>query len=632
MMKKEKNEHIERILSTLPTSPWVYQMKDDKGGVLYVWKSVNLKSRVSSYFRDNSNLNPAKRQMVGKVKDIEIIICQTEVEALVLETNLIKHLSPKYNILMKDDKNLTYIKITSWIIPEILKSRKKINDGWIYYWPYTQWADISENIKNLKRIFKIRNCKLLFERRWGIFNIFWSAKKSIPCMDYYIGICPGPCQWTDTTIQEHADNVMNLRKFLDGGNKEVISQLESKMREHAKYLEFEKAGKLKNQIDAMKILSERQIARDVLPWNHDILAILQNYWKVFIWLLQIRAGKMIGIFRTSIELNGEEYDRIIVQFLARQYIETESDYPDNLFIMEDIQDLWLMTFFRDKGIVVKTVVNGVQKELYDFAMNQVREYAYKSELQSLEQKTLTREHMASILTELGYSAPGKWEIRFECYDISHTHGQFTIASRVYMSNGKMDNSLYRKYKIKTLLAWEIDDFASHKEVMERRVIEGLTEWNFPNLILIDWWKWQLSSALKWVKEWVYRYCMEHWFELNEAMSRLPFFASIAKREEEIFVPHKKDSILFGKWTPELMILQKLRDESHRFSITANRSSRTKAMKKNILEEIPGIWPVTRKKLLRIAGSIENLSSLSYEEITKVCTEKQYKSLCEHWII
>ena len=631
-MKKEKNEHIEKILSTLPTSPWVYQMKDSKGGVLYVGKSVNLKSRVSSYFRENADLNPAKKQMVTKVRDIEIIICQTEVEALVLETNLIKHLSPKYNILMKDDKNLTYIKITSWIIPEILKSRKKINDGWVYYWPYTQWADIHENIKNLKRIFKIRNCKLLFQKQWKDFSIFWAAKKGIPCMDYYIGICPGPCQWTDDTIQEHADNVMNLRKFLDGGNKEIISRLESKMRDYAKNLEFEKAGKLKSQIDAMKVLSERQIARDVLPWNHDILAILQNYGKVFVWLLQIRSGKMIGVFRTSIELNGEEYDRIIVQFLARQYMEGETDYPDNLFITEDIQDPSLIAFFHDKNITLKSVDIWVQKELYDFTMNQVREYAYKSELQSLEQKTLTREHMTSILTELWYVVPKKWEIHFECYDISHTHGQFTIASRVHMLNGKMENSLYRKYKIKTLAAWDIDDFASHKEVMERRTIEGLTEWNFPNLILIDGGKCQLSSALQWVKEWAYKYSLEQWLDINEVMLRLPSFASIAKREEEIFVPHKKESILFGKWTPELMILQKLRDESHRFAITANRSSRTKAMKKNILEEIPGIWPVTRKKLLRIAGSIENLSSLPYEEIMKVCTESQYISLREHWII
>lgn len=631
-MKKEKNEHIEKILSTLPTSPWVYQMKDSKGGVLYVGKSVNLKSRVSSYFRENADLNPAKKQMVTKVRDIEIIICQTEVEALVLETNLIKHLSPKYNILMKDDKNLTYIKITSWIIPEILKSRKKINDGWVYYWPYTQWADIHENIKNLKRIFKIRNCKLLFQKQWKDFSIFWAAKKGIPCMDYYIGICPGPCQGTETAIHEHADNVMSLKKFLDGGNKEVISRLEWKMREYAKNLEFEKAGKLKSQIDAMKVLSERQIARDVLPWNHDILAILQNYGKVFVWLLQIRSGKMIGVFRTSIELNGEEYDRIIVQFLARQYMEGESDYPDNLFIAENIHDPSLLAFFHDKNITLKSADMWVQKELYDFTMNQVREYAYKSELQSLEQKTLTREHMTSILTELWYVVPKKWEIHFECYDISHTHGQFTVASRVHMLNGKMENSLYRKYKIKTLAAWDIDDFASHKEVMERRTIEGLTEWNFPNLILIDGGKWQLSSALKWAKEWAYKYSLEQWFDINEVMLRLPSFASIAKREEEIFVPHKKESILFGKWTPELMILQKLRDESHRFAITANRSSRTKAMKKNILEEIPGIWPVTRKKLLRIAGSIENLSSLTYEEIMKVCTESQYISLREHWII
>lgn len=271
--------------------------------------------------------------------------------------------------------------------------------------------------------------------------------------------------------------------------------------------------------------------------------------------------------------------------------------------------------------------------MLDFLHNQLREFAYKNQLSTLEQKTLSRATMESILKKIGYNIPKKWPIIFECYDISHTHGQFTYASRVVIKNGKPDTSSYKKYKIKTLLAGEIDDFASHQETMMRRTIEGISENNFAHLTIIDGWKWQLSSAITGILQW------KNYTENSDTHRKNPDFdmsifnnfpiCSIAKREEEIFIPNEKNPILFEKWSPELMLLQKARDESHRFAITANKSARNKAMKKNILEEIPWIGPVTRKKLLKIAGSIDGIQNISENEIQKIINIRQLEILKEH---
>ncbi len=632
-MKFQPSEHLERILSTLSKSPWVYQMKDADGKILYVGKSKNLKSRVSSYFRDIKSLTPAKKQMVLKIIDIEVILCQNEVEALVLETNLIKHLSPKYNILMKDDKNLAYIKITSWEIPELIKVRNKFHDGWMYYWPFTQWSDIHENIKNLKRIFKIRNCKYVFIRSHNGWKIDKKSIQSIPCMDYYIWICPGPCLWEDKNIQEHTNNILRLQHFLAWDDKKIFIELHEKMKNYAKNFEFEEAWKIKVQIEAMKNLSEKQIARDVIPWDHDVFVAIEKYDKLFVGLLQIRSGKTVWIFRTILESKIEWKDCMITQFLARQYLSEDSDIPESIIMLEDISDTSLLLYFKKRKISIRNSIHWIYQEIFDFTTNQVREFAYKNELQMLEQKILSRENMASILSQLFQVSIKKWSIEFECYDISHTHGYFTTASRVLMSNGKMDSSRYRKYKIKTLLDWEIDDYASHREVMFRRTLEWLKEGNFPNLILIDGWKWQLSSAISWVHAWISEYMKEYTdANIDTLHLQLPLYASIAKKEEEVFTFGNTKSFHFPKWSPELMVLQKVRDESHRFSITANIQARTKSMKKNILEEIPGIGPVTRKKLLQFAGNIDWISNLSKEILTKICTKKQIIILQEHGII
>ena len=653
----KNTEHLQKILSNLPKSPWVYQMKDSGGGVMYVWKAKNLKSRVNSYFVKTNDLSVAKRQMVGKIVDIEILTCKTEVEALVLETNLIKHLTPKYNILMKDDKNLAYIKVSNSPIPELIKTRQKIRDGGIYFGPYV--SAVEQSIRALRRIFHIRNCRMKFaqNKQDNITIITDKAGKTIPCMDYYIGICPAPCMLDEAKIAKYTQNMNQAKAFLSGESSSVFADLENEMREKAKNQEFEKAQEIKMTIEALCGLHERQKVRDIVDWDLDICIQYEKYEKTYIALTRVRLGQIVWVFRHEVRIGIDEWEDIMISFLMRQYLDQE-DIPDILLTAGIFLDSAFSIFLGDKKIQIEVPKIWPKKDLLDFTLNQLREYAYKRELVTLENKTLTREHMINVLERLSYPVPLKWEIVFECYDISHTDGHFTYASRVVIVNWKPDPKRYKKYKIKILEDGMIDDFASHREVMMRRTIEWMTENNFPHLIIIDGGKWQLSSAIAGIKEgknvskknsidsssrmeqsiaeWsVAIQVSDNTAEyglLRASQWQIMSICSIAKREEEIFIPSQKEPIMFEKGSGELMVLQKARDESHRFSITANRSARTKAMKKNILEELPGIGPVTRKKLLKLAGSVDGIKDIPIEELSKICNVAQMETLRDHGLV
>lgn len=629
MPKKTLSEHLNGILTRLPTTPGVYQMKDKDGKVMYVGKAKNLKNRVKSYFERTTELSAAKKQMVAKIEDIELILCETEVEALVLETNIIKHLSPKYNILMKDDKNLAYIKITNSPIPELIKTRQKFRDWGEYYGPYV--SAVEQSVRALHRIFRIRNCKMKFAREWEKILITDKAGKTIPCMDYYIGLCPAPCLLESSKILAHNENLAQARRFLQGEAEDIYAELAAEMQKKAHNLEFEDAQKIKETLEALKWLHERQKVRDILEGNVDIFVMYEKYDKTYIGITQIRNSQIIGVLRHEVILGADEKSDIMTQFLTRQYgtDEDNGDIPDLLLCQNDIEDEALREFLKSRRVIVEVPKIWPKNEIILFTLNQVREYAYKKELSSLENKVLTREHMVHVLERLGYHAPKKWEIIFECYDISHTDGHFTYASRVVIVNGKAETSRYKKYKIQSLADGDIDDFASHRDVMKRRTLEGLEMNNFPHLIIIDGGKWQLSSALSGIQEWIFLYKQEEGNQ-NHPIPNIPL-CSIAKREEEIFLPGQKEPVLFEKWTGELMVLQKARDESHRFSIGANKSARMKSMKKNILEEIPGIWPVTRKKLLKTAGTIDAIRDIPLEVMETLCNQKQRDILRDHGI-
>ena len=649
-------EAIQNILSKLPKKPGVYLMKDTSGTIIYTGKSVNLKSRVSSYFMEKASLNFAKKQMVTKVADIEWIETGSEVEALVLETNLIKKHLPKYNILMKDDKNLTYIKITNDPVPEVIKTRKKTSEG-TYFWPYTSTTNITLTLNALRQIFHIRDCRVVFWKdAAGKLEILSRAGRSIPCLSYYIGICPAPCVLEAEKLEKHARNIESLKEFLKGNTGKVLSDLENTMKSKAKNLEFEEAAKLKSQIDSIREISMKQIARDAVSDDCDAFVFLEKYDRVFTGIASIRGGEIISVRNIEIEAKlGETKEEIIADFLGMQY--AENSLRITLLTDEDVSTS--RDLLHELRVSIETPSIWPKRQFLDFARMNLLGYASKLELANIGKKFLTRTIQESILMALGYEAPKKWPIIFECYDISHIAGTHTVASRSVIVNGKSETTKYKRYRIRSLQEGMIDDFASMREVLTRRTKEAIELQNWPHLIIIDGWKGQLSAALGAIER-----EMSHCEERSDVATQkndfvtdrklsdkieipdqvrddvllahprwsLPQICSLAKREEEVFIPGQSDPILFQKWTPELMLIQKIRDEAHRFAITFNRESRNKAMKRNILDELPGFWPKTRSKLLKLAWSIDAIKEVDMNELSKILSMPQIETLRDHGIL
>ncbi len=618
------SKKIEQILKDLSGNPWVYIMKNTSGNIMYVWKSVNLKSRVNSYFNWKSKLNFAKQNMVSQIADIDTIETKNEIEALVLETNLIKRHRPKYNILMKDDKNLVYIKITDDPIPEVIKTRIRTS-SWEYFWPYPSTTNVTNVIEVLKKIFKVRNCHIRFENdEKGMTKIrLKSWIRSIPCMDYYIGLCDAPCKEDVEAVKRYNDNIANLRSFLKWNISWVLQNLEAKMQEKARLLEYEEASKIRDQIKSIKEIQEKQLARDSIPWNNDVIVKIEKYGNIYIWITEIRNWEISSIVSTKIE-NKLEEDPVSVfeQYLQNKYVWEDVEGIDSInltIIASEIpKDKILLKYFKENRIKMEAPSIWPKLNILNFTRNNLLNFAYKEELAQISKRTLTRQTQNNILKTLSYKEKKDGDIVFECYDISHLGWTNTVASRSVIVNGKTESSKYKKYKLSTIKEWEIDDFKSMEEILTRRFQEAQKLNNWPDLIIIDWWKGQLSSALKAISP--------------DPSFPIPNICSIAKREEEVFVPSQYLPIIFEKWTPELSLLQKIRDEAHRFAINFNRQKRIKEMKRNILEEIPGFWPKTRQKLLKATWNVDNIANLSKDELAKILNKTQIEKLEEYWII
>lgn len=476
---------------------------------------------------------------------------------------------------------------------------------------------------------------------------------------------------TEEKIWKYQENIASLKQFLSGKSLAVIEELRARMQERAKKLEFEEAQKLKLQIEQIEKLGTKQIARDSIPGDYDAIISLEKYGKNFIGLTEIRSGHIVGVSQIEVANELEETpEEVLGAFLAKRYLTEEVPADVKLLLKKGPEDGVLLNAFSEKKREMEFPQIGPKMEILQFAEYNLLSFAQREEIRSLAVKAPTRSTQASILERLGYEAKKSGELVFECYDISHTHGQFTVASRSVIVNGKSDPSRYRKYKIKTLSPGVIDDFASIREVLYRRTLEGIEQNNFPDMIIIDGGKGQLSSALEamnraredaeeklitklvatdttatsFVPPTDVHLSLDPCLPAVETaipisqntgcitLPSLPSLCSLAKREEEVFIPSQKDPVLFEKGTLELMLLQKIRDEAHRFAIGFNRSSRNKAMKKNILEELPGFGPVARKNILKIAGSIEKIGEVPRREIEKVLTKKQVETLEEHGLL
>lgn len=621
------SQNLENILKNIPKLPGVYQYFDANKKLIYIGKSVSLHSRVNSYFNGKSKLNFAKKKMVSEIADIQIIVTNTAIESLLLETSLIKKHKPKYNILMKDDKNHTYIKITQELFPKVIKTRIKTK-SWIYFWPYISTNYVNNIIKLTKKLFWHRSCNIDFFEENNIPKIKNTNGSKIPCIDYYIGRCSGPCLLWLEEIKKYRESIENIKNFLSWDFQEVIQNLTTKMQHYAKNLQFEEAEKIKEDLLSLQSLSQNQIVRDIVWYDADVINFLEKYDKFYISKIEIRQEKITWIYNFEITDKLQDIDESVRYFIENHYIENSKKIslilPRNLDIEKEILEALNLKIEIPK-IWEKT-------DILWLAYKNAFEFAYKKHLESLTVKGFTKKDMTDLLNILWYKIINK-DITFECNDISHISGSHTVASRSVIQNGKTAPNLYRKLKIKTLENGQINDFDSMREVMTRRLAEIKKTGTIPDLIVIDWGKWQLSSVLEILEK--EKNILIHWEQTEENSNYLNLLnslqlVSLAKREEELFLPYNSESILISKDSTILRMVQKIRDEAHRFAITFNRDSRIKASKKNILEEIPGIGPKARQKLLKFYWSVDNITRDS--ELEKILNKNQIESLENHGII
>ena len=599
---------IKNILKKLPKSPWIYQFFDEKNQIIYIGKSVNLFSRVNSYFNGKSKLNFAKQKMVEKIENIEYIITNNETESLILETNLIKEHLPKYNILMKDGKNHVYIKVTDEEFPKIIRVRIK-NNSWEYFWPYISSNDVDNILKVLKKVFGY----------WVGKNNFFKNKTNYN-LDEFLFEGNIELENQQEIKKIYFETLEKIKYFLKGNYKEIVKDLEEKMMQFAMNHEFERAEILKKQIESIEVLNEKQIVREWIIWDYNIVNYLEKFDKIFIWKIEIRNSKIVWFYPFEIENKSEEnLETILENFVKNNYLNSilenwESKKP----ILVISKKIKLKEKIFEK-IKIENPKIWTKQDLLKMCYKNLYEFAYKKHIASLSTKSFTKTTMKNILQLLWFERINK-DILFECNDISHFSWTHTVASRSIIENWKTNPNKYRKFKIKNLKEQEINDFDSMREIAQRRIIELKKLENYPDLIIIDGWKPQLSS--------VFEIFEKEKFEKNIQL------VWIAKKEEILYVIEnwefkefklKKDSL-------ELRLIQKLRDEAHRFAITFNRDSRIRQVKKNILESLPWIWPKSRKKILKEFWSVEKLSEVKREDLEKVLSKNIIEILENHGII
>jgi len=597
------NKSIKDILDSLPHSPGVYQYINKAWVIIYVGKSKNLKSRVNSYFSGQQKLNFAKKKMVWYIDKIEYIVTNNETESLILENDLIKKYQPKYNILLKDDKNFLYIKITKEEFPKIIRTRispskMKSSDG-KYFGPYISGYHVQEVFKLLKKIYG-----------YGVWSHNFFMKKWSYNLDKYI--FKGNIDEKEQKIKElYKEKISEIQKFLSGNSQQIKEKLLDDMKRFASNLQFEEAQKRKLSLEALESLDTLQVVRDWVRWDYFILQILSKYDSTYVWIIEIQDSKISAYENYEIDNKLDDTPRdILLSIIEQKWVENQDRKWLSFIVPEYIE-------MENSEIKIEVPQIGWKMDLLKLCYKNIYEYAHKKYMDSLSTKSFTRGTMSHLLELLWYSEINK-NLVFECNDISHLSGTHTVASRSVIENGKKNPKKYKKFRIKTLQQWKIDDFWSMEEIMTRRIAELKKIWNYPDLIVIDGWKWQLWAVMKIIYE--------------SDLEIHPQIVSIAKREEELFLPWETRPVILEKQSSELRLLQALRDESHRFAISFNRDSRSKTIRKNFLEAIPWIGPKTRKKILTKYGSVDHLKNIDIWELREYLWSSVVENLENHWII
>jgi excinuclease ABC subunit C len=625
------NEKIQSVLNSLPHKPGIYLMKDAQGTILYVGKAISLYNRVRSYFKESTDLSPKNRSMVAKIDDIEFLVVKNEVEALVLESNYIKQYRPKYNVLLRDDKSYPYIKVSlTEDFPRVYRVRSFQRDGNRYFGPYTNSGAVDSTLDLLNKLFAFRTCRYDASAwappRNGDTPSGWKQKLlPRPCTQYYIHRCIAPCV-AYATREEYDAVIQQVILFLEGKHDEVVKTLQEQMQGAAENLNFEDAARIRDRIKAVeRILEKQRIIHTEGQDDQDVIALASDEDETSALVFFFRNGKLIGreffiLQGTRDSSSGEVMSSFLQQFYessphvpAEIIVETE---PDDKAVVQN----WLKEK-RGGAVAINAPKRGEKLRLVEMVKQNAQEVLEQQRIKWLTDSQKTQLALEELQEALNLAAPPQ---RIECYDISNTQGTNSVGAMVVFEAGRPKSSEYRRFKIKTVEG--PNDFASHQEMLRRRFRRQTSndresdgpleekegenaiqieqeaplqhEWAMPDLIIIDGGKGQLSAAME---------------VLQELHIDIPTIG-LAKENEEIFVPGSPDPIILPRSSQGLYMVQRIRDEAHRFGITYHRKLRSDRTFKSVLDEIPGIGPKRKQALMKHYGSVRAISAASIDDL------------------
>ena len=585
-LAEEFSDSIKNALAVLPDKPGVYLMHDAEGKVIYVGKAVVLKNRVRSYFRNLASHTPKVKAMVAKIAEIETIVTSSEVEALILECNLIKKYRPRYNISLKDDKTYPYLKVTlQEDFPRLYMTRRLLRDGSKYYGPYADAGAMHATVKLLRSMFPLRTCRKMNPDR--------------PCLNYHIKRCLAPCAGY-VSKEEYGQMIKSVCMVLDGRTTELERDLKQRMQAAAEDYAFEEAARLRDQLQAVERLNESQKAVTNNGGDMDVIGFAQDMTGNCLQIFFVRKGKLIGRDNFFLQDGGEAQQEVLTAFI-KQYYNDATFIPREIVLPQlpeaeeqQLIEAWL-SGKAERKVELFVPQRGVKRELLQLA----NDNALKLLSERLRKGSLSLKNDEQAADELQQALGLEHSLeRMDCFDISHTQGSETVASMVVFRKGSISKKDYRKYKIVSAEG-KPDDFKSMQEVVYRRYKDYE---DLPNLVVIDGGKGQLSSALEVIR--------------GLGLADLPV-VGLAKREEEIFIPHQSTSILLDRDSAALHLIQRIRDEAHRFAITFHRKLRGKRNLVSVLDHVEGIGPKRRQALWKAFKTLEAMKAASVEELAAV---------------
>jgi excinuclease ABC subunit C len=609
---------LEEKLESLPAKPGVYQFKNAEGKVVYVGKAQNLRNRVRQYFsargarpnelggrgsasggQQSRAFDPKLDALVSKIADVELMVTDSEVEALILEANLVKKLKPRYNVSLKDDKSYPYIVITNEPFPRVFVTRRIVRDGSRYFGPYTDVKTMRFALKTVRDIFMIRSCN------YDLTPESIEKGKFKLCLDYHIKKCEGPCEGL-LTAEHYNAMIDKVAKVLRGRTDDVVQSLQEEMEELSSDLKFEDAARVRDRFRALSVYGERQKVVDVKQVDRDIIAVASKGDDASGVIFKVRDGKVLGSHHYYLSnVEGKDEGEVLESLLERYYLEHE-DIPAEISLSAEIASVDLVRSWlhekRGDAVALEVPKAGDKAKLLFMVKKNAEFLLEELELQKMKRGELVPHSVKALQRDLRLTAPPR---RIECFDISNIQGSDAVASMVVFVDAKPKKSEYRKFKIRTVSG--PDDFASMREVVERRYSRLVEEQGaLPDLIMVDGGKGQLSSAIEVLQT------------LN--LTTVPIIG-LAKRLEEVFVPNVSEPLTLPRTSSGLRLLQQIRDEAHRFAIEYHRKLRSKRILKTELDLIKGVGKKRATELLEAFGSVQGVKFATEEQIAEIVGSK-----------